>query len=107
VDEDSNSTKDGTILALLEEIDITGHGWSIVDHWEADRFAIGVGRFGDDEKLVYVSTWQRPVGHYFVELEKSAPEDPLGYVTEFQAEDCDLGQVIAFMEEHLDPSAES
>jgi hypothetical protein len=107
VDEDLAPTKDGSILALLEEIDIPGHGWSIVDHWEADRFAIGVGRFDDDGKLVYVSTWQKPAGHYFVELEKSAPEDPLGYVAELQAEDCDLGQVIALMKEHLNPSAET
>jgi hypothetical protein len=104
--DDAALIKDRSITLLLKALDLEGHGWVVIDYWEADRCAIGIGRREEgakegERKLAYISTWQEPAGRYFVDLDSPAPRDPLGYVTEASVDDCDIGQVIAMLETHL------
>jgi hypothetical protein len=99
--------KDESILSLLEAIDLQARGWIIIDHWPADRFAIGIGDQQGDQRLGYISTWRKQPGCYYVELEISASPDSLDYTVEAKADDCDLQHVIAMLERHLTPQQPS
>lgn len=93
--------KDGSILHFLHAADMEGHGWVAIDHWEADRYAVGISRKEGSGGLAYVSTWRKPSGRYHVELEAPVEYDPVGYTTETVIDDCDVDQAIAVIEEHL------
>ena len=49
--------KDDSILAVLERPKLATRGWRVVDHWDADRRAIGIAAEGYPRRLVYVSTF--------------------------------------------------
>ena len=53
----------GTLLRAVESAAISAK-IEIVDHWDADRHAIGFHRVGAAEPLLYVTTWQQPSGSY-------------------------------------------
>jgi len=96
-----NLPKDESILRFLNAIELKSRGWIIVDHWPADRFAIGIARNNETEKLGYISTWRKPPGHYYVELEGPAIPGSLDSMTEAKVDDCDLPQAISLLEKHL------
>jgi hypothetical protein len=61
-----SETKDDSIGALLHAIGSAAVSAKIevVDHWDADRYAIGFHRVGAAEPLLYVTTWQLPSGSF-------------------------------------------
>lgn len=67
--------KDTSILTLLARLqaDLGANAFDIVDHWESDLCAIGLGMPSDHTILVCVSTYGHPDGEYDYELE-NAPE---------------------------------
>jgi hypothetical protein len=83
-----SDTKDDSIGALLRAIesDAISARIEVVDHWDADRYAIGFHRVGAAQPLVYVTTWQLPRGSYrwYLETKPRVSTDE-GVVTSSEA----------------------
>ena len=83
-----SETKDDSIRSLLRAIGSSEVSAKIevVDHWDADRHAIGFHRIGSDQPLLYVTTWQLPDGSYrwYLENEPGVSTDE-GIVTSSEA----------------------
>ena len=97
-------TKDPSIHDLLARLTAAfGAGsFDVVDHWEADRCAIGVARPGEPGTLAYVSTSGLPGGRYTVHLERPpSPGSALPYAPAGEREDIGLDEVLAVVETHL------
>jgi hypothetical protein len=61
-----SETKDdsiGSLLRAIESADVSAK-IEVVDHWDADRHAIGFHRIGVKQPLIYVTTWQLPSGSF-------------------------------------------
>ncbi len=83
--------KDRTVWDFLERLarNLDSHSYSVVDHWDADLCAIGIGRRDCPEILVYVSTHGEDVGRYTCACE--LPEDDGG-----SPEECEILEHIDF-----------
>lgn len=68
--------KDASIWQLVGALAgrLDADQFQLIDHWDADLVAIGIARADDPARLVYVSTWQQPPGHYAFECEEAHPE---------------------------------
>jgi hypothetical protein len=93
--------KDKTILDLVEALDLERRGWMVVDHWEADLCAIGIGMVTDPRRLVYVSTFNRRPGRYDYECELPDGEAPEEYSTPATGEEVEYEILLKIMEAHL------
>jgi hypothetical protein len=71
----------------------------VVDHWDADPFAVGVTRGDVCGRLVYISTYQQPAGRYTYECEQSCGEGVYD-VTE-RAEGVSFEQLDDVIRHHL------
>ncbi len=71
--------KDPSIVGLLDHLDLSAHGWVVVDHWEGDRCAVGIASKGRPGRLVYVSTFEVGPGRYDFECEESLGPDATDY----------------------------
>ena len=70
--------KDDEIRDLLSWLrSRLGQNFVVIDHWEADRSAIGVAATDDPKQLVYIASRGQPAGPYFVELETHRVGDPI------------------------------
>lgn len=60
-----------SIWAFLGQLarEIDSEQYQVVDHWDADLFAIGVASLGEPGQLAYVSTYQQEADHFAVECE--------------------------------------
>jgi hypothetical protein len=66
--------------------------FDVVDRWDGDLFAIGIARPDNHRVLVYISTYDQPLGTYFVSLELPAlpfSDDPYASAGEFRARSLD------------------
>ena len=99
--------KDKTIrsflVMLFREIDPVN--LRIVDHWDADRRAIGIASTSDLRLLVYISTSGQAKGRYFVECETPSDlseksGDP-SFRTTLTEENADFDSVVATIRRHL------
>ena len=83
-----SETKDDSIGSLLRAVDSAAVSAKIevVDHWDADRYAIGFHQTGSAQPLLYVSTWQLPDGSYrwYLENEQGVSTNE-GIVTSSEA----------------------
>ena len=61
------------VVAALAK-DLGDRAVRLKDHWEADLHAIGLSATHDPMQLAYISTWQLPEGHYFLQLQSASPE---------------------------------
>lgn len=61
-----SESKDDSIRSVLRAVESAAISARIeaVDHWDADRHAIGFRRVGAAQPLLYVSTWRVPSGSY-------------------------------------------
>lgn len=98
--EDALRQKDSSIVSLVQNINPWARGWMIVDHWNADRYAIGIAARSNPDRLVYLSSWGKAPGRFFVELETPAMNEDLGYVAT-RIEDCGLSEVVEVLETHI------
>jgi hypothetical protein len=74
----------------------------VVDHWDADRFAIGVAAPVDLHRLVYISSWKRPTNQYFVALETSpADGSDMPYASVGKFESVDRERLAHIVTDHL------
>jgi hypothetical protein len=69
--------KDSSLRALVAElVELLPVGsFVVIDHWEADPFAIGLARPTDHSQLVYVSSSRDDNGRYFMAREVLAQTD--------------------------------
>jgi hypothetical protein len=70
------TTSSDKVPEIVGLIDVVTHGSlgdrvKVVDHWRADRHAIGFRSVGRPRRLLYVSTWRQPAGRFHWELESS------------------------------------
>ncbi len=63
--------KHETILSLIDKLKsrMGDDAFDVVDHWDADLFAVGIAKPDDHDVLAYVCTYGRAVDNYFVSLE--------------------------------------
>jgi hypothetical protein len=55
------------IAGLMQHLD--SHEVDVIDHWEAGLFVIGFACAVVPSRLLYVSTWRPPAGHFACELD--------------------------------------
>lgn len=76
----------------------------VLDHWEADRHAIGLAAPDDHQRLAYISTWAHPDGEFDFELEV-APQKGAdrAYDVVMRNGACDYSTLRAAIKRHLSP----
>ncbi|NLT57121.1 MAG: hypothetical protein GXX79_21675 [Actinomycetales bacterium] len=89
------------VAALTREFDEL----AVRDEWDADQYAVGFARSGRILPLLYVSTWRRPPGRYFVTVETLDVDGDAGrglvVPASVTVEDCDLPRVAELVRTHL------
>lgn len=69
-----SESKDDSIRSLLRAVESAAISAKIeaVDHWDADKHAIGFHRVDAAQPLLYITTWQVPSGSYRWYLETTS-----------------------------------
>ncbi len=93
--------KDDAILSLLDRLQLTERGWEVVDHWEADRCAIGIRSLRVPGHLVYISVFDKPGELYYFEAEAEDSEAELGYEVVEDGQSVTYDALLAALERHL------
>lgn len=93
--------KEPAILELVRALSLDAKGWQVVDHWEADRCAIGIAADDNPRRLVYVSCFGTHAGRFNYECE--APEGPEAthYRIERSGEGVELPELVRVLKQHL------
>jgi hypothetical protein len=94
--------KDASILAMLDRLDLAGHGWVIVDNWDGDECAVGIARAGQPRRLVYVSTFETGPDRYDYECEEPIGEDQTDYRVVARGTAPSLKELRSVLIRHLD-----
>lgn len=97
------SSKHPSIDQLVAALPMRERFWVLVDHWEADLFAIGVARKDDERRLVYISTFKRAPGRYDYQCETPRSSDVTDFDTTEEGEDVGLDELLHAMVRHLSP----
>jgi hypothetical protein len=73
--------KDRSVLKMLDTLaeKLDPKTWTVIDHWDADRFAVGVAKKTNPKLLVYVSTHEQAEGRFCFECEVQADRDDSEY----------------------------
>ena len=96
--------KSPAIVALVHDLRerLGSDAFCLVDHWEADLDAIGIGSPHDRRVLAYVSCFGQPEERYCVELElPPVAGDDFPYQPAGSHEDLDFESLIAIIASHL------
>ena len=95
--------KDREILNLIDRLraDLGVDAFVIVDHWEADRCAIGLAMPANHQTLVYVSTYKHPTGEYNYELESPPVADDEMYAVAGRGDGCTYEELLEVIKSHL------
>lgn len=73
-----------------------------VDHWDADKCAVGVARPENPQQLAYISTHGREHQRYFVELESPPSGDSdMPYTMVGRHKDADRETLLKIVHQHL------
>jgi hypothetical protein len=98
-------SKDAEIREVLSWLrDRLGPTFLVIDHWDGDLCAIGVAATHDPKQLVYISSWNRPGGRYFVELETApAPGSEMPYTSVSKFDTVDREELACIVAQHLTP----
>ncbi len=94
--------KDKTIVELLGWLHEQLGDLAVIDHWDADLFAVGISAPHDPKRLAYISSYGHPPGYYHVELEatpKSDSDMPYEVVNRFDSVNRD--QLLKIITEHI------
>ena len=94
--------KDKSILDLLARLGIKARGWLVMDHWDADLCAIGLGAQKEPRRLVYVSTFRQKADRYYYECEIPCGPELADYSVVEEAENVDFETLLSVLERHLD-----
>lgn len=95
--------KDPSITSLVVSLPLARQGWTIVrpDPWEADLFAIGIGREDEPRQLVYICTFELPPGRYYYECEVPSGPDAAEYAVVDTGEAVPFHTLLEAMQRHL------
>jgi len=93
--------KDRSIWIFLGELAkrVNSQQYQVVDHWDADLFAVGVAAPDESRRLVYVSTYRQEQGRYVVECE--VPGEEQGYRVPSRGDGVPFDEVVAMILRHL------
>lgn len=100
----SSLQKNETILEVIKELfDKFGEdNFQLTDYWEDDLYAVGIKNVTDRKHLIYISTFNRPIGFYFVEVEKSNSETDLAdYSVVKKFEKAGFDQILELFRKYL------
>jgi hypothetical protein len=100
----STLQKDDTIIRLLTRLrERLGAGaFDVVDRWESDLCAIGFARPDDHRVLVYVCTYERQDGAYFVSLElPPAADSDMAYSSAGERDVASFEELVEIIQRHL------
>jgi hypothetical protein len=93
--------KDTSIWALIARLATIfgGEAFQLVDHWDADLFAIGLASVRDAARLVYVSTFRKPAGTVAYECEgaEAALAGP-----DRRSEHAEFPELVRVLADHLE-----
>lgn len=98
--------KDPTLMSLVERlcadlsVDVV-----LVDHWVADRCAIGVARRSDPRFLVYIALSSTELGLVSFELERPPVSGDLPYDSDGMVDGADYRQLLDAAQCHLQTGA--
>ena len=89
--------KDTSIWALIAQLAALfgGDSFQLVDHWDADLFAVGIASVKDERRLVYVSTFKKAPGLFAYDC-----EDPDSGSLE-KGDHADLEELLRVLKRHL------
>ena len=73
----------------------------LVDHWDADRCAVGIANGIEPRRLVYVSTYGKASNNFDYECEVPNGVQPTEYRTVASGNDVSLTKLVTALEEHL------
>src|SRR4051812_14821877 len=82
---------------LAKEVD--SQDYQVVDHWDADLFAIGIAAIAEPRRLVYVCTFKQEPDRYVVECEE--PDNEKDYRAADGGEALTFDQVVELIRSHL------
>jgi hypothetical protein len=99
--------KDPSIHELLRALSLEERGWVVLDDWDADLCAVGIAHRSQPRRLVYVSTWKKPLGRYYYGCEAPKGPEPTDYEVTDEADDVDLAALVRAMVGHLSPCPSS
>ena len=89
------------VLRLLEAA-LGGNVFRIQDYWEPDLCAVGICSIRNSDFLVYISTYGKTPGFYFVSLEGPPPHgSDLPYEESGRFETVDFTELVGIVREHL------
>ena len=89
--------KDTSIWSLIAQlaVNLGGESFQLVDHWDADLFAIGIASIKDARRLVYVSTFNKASGTFAYDC-----EEPDGGSVQ-KNEHADFVELLQIVKRHL------
>jgi hypothetical protein len=93
--------KDSSIGDLVAALALGARGWVLVDHWPADRCAIGIASERDRRRLVYVSTYGKEPGRFAYDCEAPCGPDVTDFRSVDARQDASLPELLAVIERHL------
>ena len=93
--------KETASLELVDRLNLQTRDWVVVDHWDADRCAIGIARRGDERRLVYVSCFDQEPGKYNYECETPDGPDLDDYRTTGEGQSVEFADLVRRLEDHL------
>jgi len=86
-----------TVIAHLATI-FGGEMFQLVDHWDADLFAIGIGSAQDARRLMYISTFRKPEGTVAYECEQA---DAMLGACGGRSEHAEPSELVRVLADHL------
>lgn len=94
-------TKDQTVRTCVERhaSELGGNRFRVVDHWDADLYAVGLAAIEDPRRLVYVSTFGQVAGRYAFECEE--PEEGREYRTVARGDAATFEELREIVRAHL------
>ena len=93
--------KDESIIRLLDDLRPESHGWVVVDYWDGDRCAVGIGSRREPERLVYISTHRKDAGRFYFEAEAPDSGMEVGYRVVARGEDVSFEELLDVLVAHL------
>jgi hypothetical protein len=94
--------KDKSILELIAMLPIDAMGWIVIDHWQADRFALGIAHPRSPRRLVYVSTFRCSPHRYNYECEVPSGGSSMEFDVNAAADGVNFEELLQVIREHVE-----
>lgn len=88
------------LIRLRDRLGVSG--FELVDHWDADLHAVGIGRPGDNRYVAHISTWAMQKGRYYLSLDAPRANDSDSEIVEVERFDnIDFSTLLTHVGRHL------